>query len=130
MKTIVTLFFLLFICITLASESVSTNNTEEFNEERKEKKATEFTHWSWLWAIGCFGTLVYIRQWARGEVYKKSEIIVLDELRNRDGAYRREEYEADTKNGALQTCQKDEEGMIKLKLSQRTRINHDTYYFR
>jgi hypothetical protein len=128
MKIIVTLFLLFFVCLSLSSEGSATNDTEEFTVEKK--KSTPFTHWSWLWAIGCFGTLVYIRQWLRGEIFKKAEINILDEFKNRDGAYRREDYEADTKNGALQTCKKDEEGLIKLKLSQRTRINHDTYLFR
>jgi len=44
--------------------------------------------------------------------------------------YRREDYEADTKNGALQTLPKDEDGLIKLKLAKRTKVTHDTYWFR
>ena len=46
------------------------------------------------------------------------------------GVYRKEDFEADTKGGALQVCEKDEDDFISLKLVKRTKVTHDTYYFR
>ena len=71
-----------------------------------------------------------LKQYLKNEAAKKLDINVLEEFRQRDGAYRVEDYSADEKNGALQNLPKDEDGLIKLKLAQRTKVTHDTYYFR
>jgi hypothetical protein len=94
------------------------------------RKATEFSNWSWVWALGCLTAVVVLKQYLKNEAAKKLDINVMDEFRERDGAYRIEDFSADEKNGALQNAPKDEEGLIKLKLVKRTKVTHDTYYFR
>jgi alanyl-tRNA synthetase len=74
--------------------------------------------------------MLAVRQYARNQAGEIINIDIVKEMRKRDGVYRIEEYEADTKNGALQTCKKDEDDCIQLKLVQRARITHDTYNFR
>jgi len=119
------LYLCLLVCFTLANQSEVPDGSGVVK-----KKPTPFTHWSWVWAFGCLLTVVLVRQWIRNEGAKKLDIDVLGELRKRDNAYRVEEYEADVKNGALQTLPKDADDCISLKLSKKTKVNHDTYYFR
>lgn len=102
----------------------------EEEEDEEIKKHTPFSHWSWVWAIGCILALLFIREYIKNQAGKDAQINVLEEFRKRDGVYRPEDYEADTKNGALQTGEKDEYDCISLKLSKKTKINHDTYLFR
>mmetsp|Transcript_5984 Transcript_5984/g.5145 ORF Transcript_5984/g.5145 Transcript_5984/m.5145 type:complete len:364 (-) Transcript_5984:25-1116(-) len=109
-----------------SAQAANTNSTEE----TPIKNSTPFTHWSWLWAIGCLVALLTIREYVKTQAGKNLEVSIMDEFKKRDGTYRREDYEADTVKGALQTCPKDEDGCISLRLAKKTKINHDTFQFR
>lgn len=74
--------------------------------------------------------MLAVRTYARNQAADVINIDVTGEMRKRDGVYRIEDYTADIKNGALQTCKKDADGLIQLKLVKRTKVTHDTYYFR
>ena len=101
------------------------------NEALNPKRTPTPFHWSaWVVAIFCVFVVICVKLYVRNLAGKHLEIDIVKEMRKRDGVYRREDYEADTKNGALQTCKKDEDGLISLKLIKRTKVTHDTYYFR
>ena len=104
----------------------SANNTVKVNLEGR----IEFSHWSWVYALIWILIVVCVRSYFRGIAFDQLHNIDLsEEFRNRDGAYRIEDFKADKEIGALQTCKKDEDGWIQLKLSKRTKVTHDTYSF-
>ena len=120
-----------FLLASLIGVIISKETTfEEDDDHELYKNPTPFSNYSWFWALGCLVVLLSIRQFVKNQAHEKLEINVVDEMRKRDGVYRKEEYEANTKNGVLQTNPQDEDGCIKLKLSKRTKINHDTFQFR
>ena len=120
-----------FLLASLIGVIISKETTfEEDDDHELYKNPTPFSNYSWFWALGCLIVLLSIRQFVKNQAHEKLEINVVDEMRKRDGVYRKEEYEADAKNGVLQTNPQDEDGCIKLKLSKRTKINHDTFQFR
>ena len=71
-----------------------------------------------------------MRSYFKGLATDQININLTDEFKKREGVYRIEDYKADKENGALQNSPKDEDGWIKLKLVKRTKVTHDTYYFR
>lgn len=54
--------------------------------------------------------MLAVRTYARNQAADIINIDFKSEMRNRDGVYRIEDYTADLKNGALQTCKKDSDG--------------------
>lgn len=119
---------ILILTVVLLVVTAKRRNSEYDSPDVK-VDPTPFSHWSWVWAIGCILALLAIRTWIKNKAIDHAKINVMDELKKRDGVYRREDYEAD-KNGVLQTLPKDQDDLIKLPLSKRTKINHDTYHLR
>lgn len=98
--------------------------------ETVQKEPTPFNPMSWVYAILIILALLLIRRFLRNKAMKEMEINVFDELRKREGVYRIEDFKPDYEKGALQKAPKDEDDCIKLKLVKRTKVTHDTYYFR
>lgn len=71
------------------------------------KKPKEFDYSAWLVAIFCVVTVLFLRAYVKRVAAEKLEINIMDELKQHN-AYKREDYDADTTNGALQKCTKDE----------------------
>ncbi|CAI2373833.1 unnamed protein product [Moneuplotes crassus] len=102
---------------------------KEENLKIVEGEPTPFSHWSWVWAVACIVILLCMRAFLKNKTTDSANVNVKDELDKRDGVYRRKDFEADNE-GVLQALPKDEDGCIKLPLTKRTKINHDTYHFR
>ena len=74
--------------------------------------------WSWLYAAGGVGGLLLLRNY-----FDKSSMNKLDAQQERN-------FEPDTENGLLQTIKRDEMDRFELQLTQKIKLNHDSYFLR